>query len=77
MAAQALSQQGFRAVEALTKVVEEGKGPSRLWAATILGEIGSFALDAVPALQKMSRDMNPDVRRVALLALKKIEAEQK
>ncbi len=77
LAAQGLAQQTAFAIEPLTKVVEEGKGTQRLWAATILGEIGPGALEAVPALQKMSRDPNADIRRVALLALQKVQAEPK
>lgn len=77
LAAQGLAQQTIFAIEPLTKLVEEGKGAQRLWAATILGEIGPGAADAVPALQKMSRDMNAEVRRVALSALQKVQAEPK
>jgi HEAT repeat protein len=75
MAAQTLAQQTLFVVEPLTKLVEDGKGTQRLWAATILGEIGVGALDAVPALTKMSRDGTPDARRIATLALQKIQAE--
>lgn len=77
MAAQAIAQQTLFAVEPLTKLVEEGKGTQRLWAATILGQLGPAAADAVPALQKMARDSSPDIRRVALLALAKIQMDMK
>lgn len=77
LAAQAVAQQTLFVVEPLTKLVEEGKGMQRLWAATILGEIGQGASDAVPALQKMAKDANPQVRQVATAALQKIQAESK
>jgi vesicle coat complex subunit len=76
LAAQTLTQQKFDAVEALTKVVEEGKGMQRLWAAAILGEIGPGVFDAIPALEKMAKDSNADARRVAMAALQKIMAEK-
>ena len=77
LAAQTLTQQTLYVIEPLTKLVEDGKGMQRLWAATILGEMGPGALDAVPALTKMSRDGTPDARRIATLALQKIQAEAK
>jgi len=77
MSAQALAQQNVSAIEPLIKVVEEGKGMQRLWAATILGELGPLAIEAGPALQKMSKDGTPEVRRIAVLAIMKIQAESK
>jgi HEAT repeat protein len=77
LAAQALTQEGTNAVEALVKVVDEGKGAQRLWAATILGEIGPGTFDAIPALEKMAKDNNPEVRRIAMAALQKIMGDGK
>lgn len=76
LSAQALAQQGLSSVEPLIKIVEDGKGMQRLWAATILGEIGPLALEAGPALMKMAKDTNPDARRIAMLAMQKIQAEK-
>lgn len=77
LAAQSLAQQPVPAIEPLIKLVEEGKGTQRLWAATILGELGPLAIEAGPALMKMSKDASPEARRVALLAIQKIQAEVK
>jgi len=77
MAAQALTQQGALAVASLVKVVEDGKGMQRLWAAAILGEIGLGTFDAIAPLEKMAKEANADARRVATLALQKIMGEVK
>jgi HEAT repeat protein len=77
LSAQALTQQGAAAVEPLVKVVEEGKGMQRLWAATILGEIGPGTFAAVAPLEKMAKDASPDARRVAQNALLKIMGDGK
>ncbi|MBI1832916.1 MAG: HEAT repeat domain-containing protein [Planctomycetes bacterium] len=77
MAAQALTQQGALAVESLIKVIEDGKGMQRLWAAAILGEIGPGTFDAIAPLEKMAKDGNADARRVATIALQKIMGEVK
>lgn len=72
VAARALVEEGERAVAPLTKVITGGAVTQRVWAALVLGEIGAAAADAVPALQKMSRDPNPRARQAALTAIQKI-----
>ena len=42
-------------------------------AATALGKIGTFAKDAIPDLQKALQDSDPDVRRAANEALRRIQ----
>ena len=71
------AEQGSLAVDPLIKLVEEGKGTQRLWAATILGELGPAAETALPALQKMLRNTNPATRGIAYAAMQKITAEEK
>ena len=77
LAAQALTQQGAAAVAPLVKVVEDGKGTQRLWAAAILGEMGPGTFDAIAPLEKMAKETNPEVRRVAQAALVKIMGDGK
>ena len=72
MAAQILAREEARCVPVLIPLVEKGNGKQRLWAASILGEIGAAASDAVPALEKMAKDGNPQVRQAAMAALHKI-----
>ncbi|MFO0970044.1 MAG: HEAT repeat domain-containing protein [Gemmataceae bacterium] len=60
------------AVPALIKVIEGPAGATRTVAAQVLGEIGEDATEAVPALQKMSREGSAENRQAALLALQKI-----
>jgi HEAT repeat protein len=72
VAAKTLIDEGKVAVPELIKVVEKGTGSARFYAAYILGEIGVDAADAVPALQKMSRDSTIDGRQMAKSALSKI-----
>jgi HEAT repeat protein len=71
-AAQILVREEKRSVPLLIPLVEKGQGKQRLWAATILGEIGAAAADAVPALQKMSKDTSLQTRQAAMAALQKI-----
>jgi HEAT repeat protein len=72
MAAQLLAREEGRSVPVLIPIVEKGQGKQRLWAASILGEIGAGAADAIPALEKMGRDTNAQVRQSALTALRRI-----
>src|SRR5207302_893151 len=71
LAAQKLVAIGPDAIPAVTKVVEDGKGTARLWAAIVLGEYGSAASAAVPALQKAIGEVQPDRRSLIQQALKK------
>ncbi len=73
IAARLLVQEGKLSLPALIKVVEKGQGSARLYAAAVLGEIGADAADAVPALQKMSRDATPEGRQAAKIALSRIQ----
>lgn len=72
-AAKALVDETTYAVPALLKLVETGQGSARVMAATVLGEIGADAADAVPALQKLSKEGPLEARQAAQLALKKIQ----
>jgi HEAT repeat protein len=66
-AAQALGMIGQPAVPPLIELLEDPQ--YRILAATVLGDIGPSAVDAVPALTKVLEIPNEDARRAALLAL--------
>src|SRR5262249_50772754 len=70
-AANILVSEKTHAVPGLVRLVETATGFPRILAAQVLGEIGEDAKDAVPALQKMSREGTADNRQAALLALQK------
>lgn len=71
-AAVVLKREEQRSVPVLTPLVEKGSHRQRLWSAVILGELGESAAAAVPALEKMSKDGNPQLRQAAQAALRKI-----
>lgn len=66
-----LGEKGF-GVPGLIRVVDHGMGPARILAAQILSELGEEAVDALPALRKMSGEGTAENRQAALTALKKI-----
>lgn len=68
----ALQAAGADAVPTLIRRVETTKGPPRLWAAIVLGEIGPPAHDSLPALEQALREVPPDGRPFVLQAIKKI-----
>ncbi|MBL8795988.1 MAG: HEAT repeat domain-containing protein, partial [Planctomycetia bacterium] len=75
-AAQSLGGYGSRAekgIPALTALVSDPEGPTRLAAVTALGKIGEPAVD--PGLVKAVRSQHPDVRKAGMEALMKIGAE--
>lgn len=59
-------------IPTLCQVLEEGDAQARISAATVLEEIGTKAVIAVPALLKASRDKDADVRLRTIYALSSI-----
>ena len=71
LAATALGQAGKPGIDALVKML--GRDPvRRLLAVRALGQIGRGAAAAAPAVRKATSDSDANVRRAAVLALKKI-----
>jgi HEAT repeats/PBS lyase HEAT-like repeat len=63
--------------ELVQRLIRELQSPDeivRLKAAKDLGKLGSSAIDAIPALQKLSQDPDEDVRRVAANSIRLIQA---
>ena len=83
------TQGGFRALQGkvdfdsenviheLSNALGDQDENTRFYAARVLGEIGSDAIEAVPALQVLSRDRYPLLQQAAAAALKKIQGEER
>ncbi|HZV08083.1 MAG TPA: M56 family metallopeptidase [Gemmataceae bacterium] len=65
------------AVPALIAVLKDPRDRCTGWAADILGKIGPDAKEAVPALTELLRSDDVDLRKRAIVALKKISPEDK
>jgi len=63
------------AVQPLIKKLKTREGMEQIGAAWALGQIGLQARDAVPELQKLLKEAPPQLRMMALLALKQIDQE--
>src|SRR5262249_54473416 len=63
---------GVDSVPGLIRILDNGKGTSRLWAALVLGEIGPSASAAVASLEKAVNEVSKDGRVIVQQALKKI-----
>ena len=62
-----------KAVVNLIQALSDNTNPvARVLAARMLGEIGSRAKSAVPALSNAAEDRNDDVRKAAVFAISKI-----
>src|SRR5262249_2127507 len=59
--AQGLTGSGSAAVPGLVKLLKGTEKTPRLLAAAVLAAIGAEAADAIPALEEMAKDKNPEV----------------
>ena len=64
---------GVDAVPVLVYQLANPRADVRQWAATVLGELGTTAKDAIPPLSDALRDQDPTVRDAAHRALEKID----
>jgi HEAT repeat protein len=71
-AGQMLTKVGVAAVPGLTEMLGSERAPVRAWAANVLGELGSTAQDATPALNRLLNDSDEQVRNAAQQALNRI-----
>jgi len=69
VASRALATIGAESVPVLVEHLTHQRSAIRRWAATVLGEIGPDASDAVPALMHASSDEEPEVREAARQSL--------
>jgi chromosome segregation ATPase len=72
-ASAALIKSGAAAAPGLADLLAHRRPEMRLWAATLLGEMGPDALSAVDALHEALSDADEEVRLAARKALRKIE----
>jgi len=64
-----LASIGAESVPVLVEHLTHQRAEIRRWAATVLGEIGPDANDAIPALMHASSDEDPGVREAARRSL--------
>jgi HEAT repeat protein len=72
LAGNVLVQGGVDSLAGLIRVLDTGKGTSRLWAALVLGEIGPAAASAIPSLERALVDVPKERRPLIQNAIKKI-----
>jgi HEAT repeat protein len=72
LAGKFLLASGADSVPGLVRILEHGKGNSRLWAALVLGEIGPSASAAVLPLEKALNEVPKESRGIIQKALKKV-----
>ena len=71
----ALAKLGMFAVPVLVELLSDDRADVRGWSATVLGEIGPDAADAIPDLRILLSDPFEAVRRQAQESLAEIELE--
>lgn len=72
---QILAPPETRNLQALRKMTQSASAAVRLHAAKALGAKGRHAEPAIPDLMQLTRDPDADVRRVAVEALRKVQAQ--
>jgi len=72
---QGLAGFGSSAVPALKQAMTSDNWLTRVRAAQILGTIGPDAGDAIQVLQRASKDPDPEIRKSAIMALRRIQAK--
>ncbi len=72
---QILAPPEIRNLQTLRKMTHSSSAAVRLHAAKALGIKGRYAEPAIPDLMQLTRDPDPDVRRVAVDALRKVQSQ--